>query len=534
MTDQTLAGSSVKPVSRVQRFAESSLLHPLVFAAHAAVVLYGANVNRVPFPDLLPLLGVVLSAALVLYLLFRTLVGEPVKAALLATIVVIGIANYRPLMEAAGTNIDWLDRAFPLVWLLAFGGALRIMARSASDLRPLGLGLNVTAAAMLGFAIYGIAEFKLSGRDAVSRELIDEMATPPVAALPAADPRRDVYYLVFDRYANADTLRDVYGFDNNAFLDELRALGFYVAPDSASNYQRTAHSVASSLSLDYLDRLTRRAGPDSTSWFPLQALLQDNAVGRFFKQQGYKRVHVGSWWDPTRINPHADENINWRTMPELPRVFLMQTAIGQIGLRLGVFDERAQQCERIRREFGALAELARDPAPTFVFAHMLVPHPPFVFGPDGECLSLETVTNRSRTENYTNQVRFTNAMILKTIRAIRANSEIDPIIIVQADEGPWPSPYAGDERFLGTDVTSVDWTRVSRAELREKMRILNALYLPGTEPPPFRPNMTPVNTFRIVFNRYFGTALPLLPDESYVFVDDNHLYRFERVTPLVQ
>jgi hypothetical protein len=215
----------------------------------------------------------------------------------------------------------------------------------------------------------------------------------------------------------------------------------------------------------------------------------------------------------------------------------MQTAFGQIAQRLGlkVFDDRAHQCDRIHREFDELAELARDPQPTFVFAHVLLPHPPFVFGPDGECLSLETVTNRSRVENYTNQVRFANTKILEMIRAIRANSQTDPIIIIQADEGPWPAPYAGDERFLGTDVTAVDWTRATRAELREKMRILNALYLPGPgTPPPFHPTMTPVNTFRIVFNRYFGTDLPLLPDENYVFVDDRHLYKFQRVTPIVQ
>jgi hypothetical protein len=147
---------------------------------------------------------------------------------------------------------------------------------------------------------------------------------------------------------------------------------------------------------------------------------------------------------------------------------------------------------------------------------------------------LETVTPRTRVENYTNQVRFANTKILEMIRAIRANSETDPIIIIQSDEGPWPAPYAGDERFLGTDVSSVDWTRASRDELREKMRILNALYLPGADAAPFHPTMTPVNTFRIVFNRYFGAALPLLPDENYVFVDDRHLYKFEKVTPLVQ
>jgi hypothetical protein len=534
MTDRSMSLSEAKPASRVQHWAESLPLHPFLFAAHSVLALYAVNANRVPFMDVLPLTALVLLATLAFFLLFLVPARTPVKAAVLTTIAMVGIVQYRALAElAANIALPGIEAVFPIVWLLAVGGSLWIMGRSNSDLRPFGLGLNIAGAAMLGFAFYGIAN---SGTYSPTSAVVDEMARPPTAALPAAEPKRDIYYLIFDRYANADTLRDVYDFDNAPFIDELRQLGFYVASDSASNYQRTAHSLASSLSLDYLDRLTALVGPESNSWFPIYAMLQDNAAGRFLKQQGYKVVQVGSWWDPTRHNPRADVNVNWHATPELPRVFVMQTAVGQIALRLGleVFDDRAHQCERIQREFDALAGIARDPEPTFVFAHMLVPHPPFVFGPDGECLSLETVTARSRVENYTNQVRFANTKILETIRAIRANSEIDPIIVVQSDEGPWPTPYAGDERFLGTDVSSVDWTRTSRDELREKMRILNALYLPGAGEAPFRPNMTPVNTFRIVFNRYFGTALPLLPDENYVFVDDRHLYKFENVTSVVQ
>jgi hypothetical protein len=144
------------------------------------------------------------------------------------------------------------------------------------------------------------------------------------------------------------------------------------------------------------------------------------------------------------------------------------------------------------------------------------------------------VTNRSRVENYIDQVRYANARILEMVGAIRANSRTEPIIVIQADEGPWPARYAGDERFLGTDVNPVDWTRATPAELREKMRILNALFLPGPGTSPLYPDMTPVNTFRIIFNRYFGTDMPLLPDENYIYLNNRQLYAFQRVTPVVR
>lgn len=522
----------------MQRWAEALPLHPFLFAAHAVLGLYATNANRLPSGDIVPLLAAVLISTTGILVLFRFLVRDTVKAAILTTIAVIGICQYRALLKLSEALLDLagIRDVFPAVWLGAIAAGLWCVARSKSSFRPLALGLNATALIMACFVLSQIATFKLSDAGGLSAEIIDQMSQPPAAGAPAPGPKRDVYYLIFDRYASADTLREIYAFDNEPFLGELRAQGFYVATNSASNYQRTAHSLASSLSLDYLDRLTHLVGSKSVSWLPVYSMLQDHAVGRFLKQQGYKFIQVGSWWNPTRDNPHADTNVNWHTTPELQRVFVMQTAIGQVAGRLGlpIFDDRAHQCERIVRQFDALAAMAHDPEPKFVFAHLLLPHPPFVFGADGSCLDLKTVTQRSRTENYLNQVRFANAKILEMVRAIRANSKTDPIIIIQADEGPWPAPYAGDERFLGTDVTSVDWTRASPAELREKMRILNALHLPGPGAAPLYPEMTPVNTFRIVFNRYFGTDLPLLPDENYVFLDNWQLYTFQRVTPIVR
>jgi hypothetical protein len=42
--------------------------------------------------------------------------------------------------------------------------------------------------------------------------------------------------------------------------------------------------------------------------------------------------------------------------------------------------------------------------------------------------------------------------------------------------------------------------------------------------------MSPVNVFRLVFNSYFGTKLPRLPDESYVPTDKRNAYVWTRIT----
>jgi hypothetical protein len=64
--------------------------------------------------------------------------------------------------------------------------------------------------------------------------------------------------------------------------------------------------------------------------------------------------------------------------------------------------------------------------------------------------------------------------------------------------------------------------------VQEKFGILNAYYLPGVDPASAGLNdrISPVNSFRIVFNAYFGADLPLLPDQTYLSPDKSRLYEF--------
>ena len=96
------------------------------------------------------------------------------------------------------------------------------------------------------------------------------------------------------------------------------------------------------------------------------------------------------------------------------------------------------------------------------------------------------------------------------------------MIILQADEGPYPSRFARDpERF--------DWLEeATPEEILQKHGILNAMHLPGIDPEAagVHDRMSPVNTFRIVFNEYFGADLPLLPDRVYLTPNYARMYDF--------
>jgi hypothetical protein len=101
----------------------------------------------------------------------------------------------------------------------------------------------------------------------------------------------------------------------------------------------------------------------------------------------------------------------------------------------------------------------------------------------------------------------------------------DAVIMLQADEGPFPARYRADEwRF--------EWRDATDAELEEKFGILFAMRVPGADlkAAGLNDRITPVNAFRIIFNARFGTDLPLLADRSWAHEDLYHFYDFFEIT----
>jgi hypothetical protein len=302
--------------------------------------------------------------------------------------------------------------------------------------------------------------------------------------------------------------------------------GFYVAAESRDNYLNTEHSLASSLNMEYLDGLVEEVGETAADLSPLYAKLQDYRLWRLLKSADYEFIHVGSWWEPTRENRYADVNINYGgSLPEFSRLLLKTTALDLPGQILGLWgDERRVQYERVKYEFDRLSQIPDVEAPTFVFAHFLTPHPDYVFKSDGDYLPTEEAVQRTPETRYLDQLVATNHMVESCIDSLIAQSEVPPIIILQSDEGPYPN--FGD---------GFNWTESSGSDLdlRVKSGILNAYYFPGVDKSVFYPSITPVNSFRLVFNLYFGTNLELLPDKYYYWYPGQP-YRFIDVTERLQ
>ena len=410
------------------------------------------------------------------------------------------------------------DRVHLAAWGLVVLAAAVYAARARSVARLTG-ALNGLAAILVVMVLATILPFEASR--AAPRDPAPAAAVEP-ATVP--DHPRDIYFLVFDRYGSADSIERRFGLTDNDMYEWLASRGFQVPADSRAAYRATDFSLASTLNLRYLDELTVQFGRESSDRTPARRLIEGHEVGRFLASRGYTTYHLGSWFGPTASGPNADVNLAPGVTSEFEQVLRDTTVLPAIDRVLG--NEPPESTFRDRhRESGLfqlrqLHRIATAPGPKFVFAHVLLPHDPYVLDADGNPIGEAEADAGDERDLYADHVAFVNREIRSLVDELLSGPETSrPIVIIQADEGP----------LL---CRSVDCPEVTPEYVAIRFGILNAMYLPGAvEPLPS--TFTAVNTFRTVFREYFGANLENLPDHSYTWPDNDHIFDFIDVTAML-
>jgi len=509
------------------------VVHPFLVALAPVCFLLAHNIREVVIVDALPSVGIALALALVLLVLARLVLRQWEKAALLTSFALLLLFTYG---HVAGALDKWTvagvligrPRNYLIADAVIFAVGAVLLVRARRSLRGLTRFANVAAACFVAISLVRMAAYELAGRSASGEGPTTEEGSIRLPELDRGAPRPDVYYIILDAYGRADVLEQFYGHDNTPFLESLRQKGFYVATESRANYPYSRHSLASSLNATHLDELARRVGTDASDYGPLVEMLQNNRVADTLRRQGYRFVVLASGYWPTEIKTADLYFQSGQSLNAFENALLGMTLIPVV-LDALVPSRHPFGYDLHRRRilyaFDRLATVPRLRGPIFVFAHLVTPHQPFVFGEHGEPLTPSTpyqlgMTLKERATPevfqypYVKQLTFINTKVLETIDAILSTSSEPPIIIIQADHGPG---------------STLNILAASKTNMRERMSILNAYYFPDGDYTHLYPGITPVNTFRVILNMYFGADLELLPDESY-FCVYNRPYDFINVT----
>jgi hypothetical protein len=266
--------------------------------------------------------------------------------------------------------------------------------------------------------------------------------------------------------------------------------------------------------MDYLDKFSVTGNGQANK------LIQSNAVRQFLAGRGYKVVAFSTGWSWSQWE-NADVYYKYQpnayTINAFESLFIKTTVLAAPLNAVNARESSITGAEQHNRTLYNLGVLNNVPvsvsSPKFVFAHLIIPHWHYVFGPNGEFVPegpsageflFDLSTPSADIPGYANAVTFIDKAILQVVDRILADSKTPPVIIIQGDHGAF---------------------RYSRPV--QRMTILNAYYLPGAEKSLYA-SVTPVNTFRIIFDSYFNQNYPLLEDISR-YSDPNDRWKFEIV-----
>lgn len=511
------------------------VIHPFLLALFPSLFIYAHNADRLSVGEVsIPTL-ILLCAVSVLWVILTVALRDASRAALVVSLAVLlffsfGICYLEMkllVLEVFGSTVVAAPVLLLILWAVILGVGGYSFARTSLDLRNLTSIANVVGACLVLVCLLQIAAYHL--RVAPTwRPYVGEVTSRDHLTLgPEVGIAPDIYYIILDGYARGDTLADIYGYDNQEFLDGLRDRGFFVASQSYANYCQTLLSLASSLNLTYLDGLVDQVGAEYPSKGPIMEMISSSVALRALESRGYETVAFASGYSGTEITT-AERYVAARWYPdEFQTTLINMTPLPFVAPSL--YDIYGWHRERILHTFEHTADPSVVDAPVFVFAHIMAPHPPFVFGRSGEeivpeyqyvvadgsdLVGTRGITQEAYARSYVEQLTFVNAEVLSMIDNILSGDDRPKVVVLQADHGPG---------------SMLDWDSVENSNLPERFAILNAYYLPGVDYAGLYPQISPVNTFRVIFNSYFGAHYDLLQDESY-FSIAGRPYSFIRVT----
>jgi len=477
-------------------------LYPFLIAAYPIFALRNYNVLYVDLASIFRTLLIAMIVTALIWVLTKVLIFRDWdNAGIVTSLTMILLLSYGHLHIQAEQMFGEQVRHSVLAFTLGFIFLLVVWFTVRSPvtvevvrnfLATVGVILMLMVAVQSLYYEYGAYQLAraLSG---------EENQTNP--EMPGSSSLPDIYLIVLDAHGRADVLQEKYGYDSSPFLQALKSMGFYIAQCSQSNYASTNLSLTSLLQMDYFP-----PGQNTTAKLPplkesvvLRTLdangytvitFENRTGGHFDLQEDIRLAHNQLAFGELNLTGGLNEFENIMLNTSAIRFFLDTELIPGFDADSLTKFEDYEHYQQTRFILSKMQEIPELKSPKFVLVHLLVPHSPFIFTPDGNFRYPEDTSRNG----YRDNVAFIDQSILTSIRAILERSEQPPVILLIGDHGPPPGRFATRE---------------------DRLKILNAYYVNDDMKEKLYDSISLVNSFRLILNEYFQTDYPLLEDISY-------------------
>lgn len=468
-------------------------IHPIAITLIFIINSY----EIVRFNESFSRMGLVTSIALTLfflllsYLIFKRLQNNSYKAAILTSSFIFFILFFFDIHSFIYSNeviknilniVFFNKRALTL--LVFFSGFFLLLTvfikKDKYNSLKFTWFLNVITIIFLTIKIAEFIQANSTHITLADKEILINSSSPKITP--------NIYYIILDSYTGNQSLKQYWNFDNSELTGFLKNNGFYIAK-SNSNYNWTPFSLSSSLNMSYLN-IDQKANICNEHFRDLINLINNNRISDFLRKNNYEILNY-SFFEVSNKSKY------FKNYFFLNGNFFGQSIFSLIWSKIPEA-ERANEINNLPNNnldvINQLKLFFPDNKHYFIYAHILLPHYPYFFDHNGNRIPIRYANDPENKNKYLEQLKFTNKLIIDCIKNILSHSQYKPVIIIQGDHG---------FRYLK-----------SRGQLAESFTILNAYYFPDKTYSTLYDSISPVNSFRVVLNKYFNTKLPLLKDSS--------------------
>ena len=498
-----------------ENYKKFIVIHPILIALFPVFLVYSQNIHLILIQGIIFPILIILGTTIAIWASIRFILKNTRKSALLTSLYVFLFFSYGIIFKILESNVTEEYLILIHVLLLITYTSLVVfityyIVKTRRNFSYVTSTTNVVSVILLSLIFFNITAYNFENFSSFD----DETYEPTIAGNnPNGLP--DIYYIVLDEYAPLRTLNTVYDYDNSDFVKFLQERNFYVAKNSHSNYAETFLAMASTLNMKYVNYLSDTVGKESLDQRIPYQMISNNHVMKNLKSVGYEIYNFDSGWWGTRSLQIADanlcsknQNMDFHTLHALKQISVFRAF--DIFIKdpsSEIFHQERR--DRISCQFDDITKIKQETEkPVFVFMHVMAPHDPYVFGPDGEEVDYKYTfgptgtayldPNEEKTA-YLNQLIYLTKILKDVIKNLQENSENQPIIIVQSDTGP-------STKFGET---------MNEKHQVDRMSIINAYYFPNGKYDLLSDDVTPVNSFRIVFDSHFETNYGLVDDRVF-------------------
>lgn len=343
-----------------------------------------------------------------------------------------------------------------------------------------------------------------------------------------------IIYVVPDRYGNLEGIKENFDFNNKDFYSELSERGFVVNEFARSNYPYTGISLASTLNGSYIER--NKNNNERSLVFPY---IRNNKLFESLFKLNYKIYNFDNWWYGTSYISKVsysfmENNQRYFSKPTetilktyTPFYSILNEALG------GSFVEN--ECNLMSKYLDEIENIlsnSNDVEPKFVFAHLLMPHEPFLFDKNGNCNSNaydKIDTNdyknpevwKKRQLMYADYMEYFNQRILVIFDKLSKETSRDIIFVIQADEGPYPQCFLLEEKkgnYKNCDVSNWEIKTGIMHAFYSSNNILDKMDI-----------ATPINNIKYILEIVTKQQFTKLQHHTFIVEDKNKRFDFKEL-----